>query len=232
MQSCPGCLAELHPDPESAVAALTEILALGGRLFRPDGVPTFAGGASCTLLRLAPRASLVYAGADELVEASVAGLDHRAAPPLRCEDLDGTLLFRLDRYEPVDGALVATGADGAALATFLPGPDGGDSFDVRDETSAPVARFRRSALPDADFELVETGGGLLLTAARSDVELDGAAGDRWVDDQWSLSPGPDLPLRPLGGVALALAAKVLLGRPAPVRVHEPESAEGPDWEMG
>lgn len=65
------------------------------------------------------------------------------------------------------------------------------------------------------FELIETGGGLLARLGTSDVELDG-----WVDDQWwlQLTPGPTrLPLHPLAAVALVLAAKVLLGRPAPVR---------------
>jgi hypothetical protein len=98
---------------------------------------------------------------------------------------------------------------------------------VRDETSAPVARLvgRRDG-----FDLVETGGGTLATMGRSDHEIDG-----WIDDQWWLQPAGRLPLRRLAAVAMVLAAKVLLGRPWPVRAGA-EPAEEPDeydrWPLG
>ncbi len=207
MQSCPVCLAELRPDPEAATEALGDILAAGGRLFRPEGTPAFADGPACTVLRLSARGPLVVAGPTGLVEAGIASAGGRARPPLTCEDHDGSVLFRLVTYEPAPDALVAFGADGAPLATYL---RAGTGLDVRDETSAPVATLRRSR---DGFDLIETGGGALAGVGSSDVELDG-----WVDDQWWLQPAPGarhLPVRTLGAVGLVLAAKVLLGRAWP-----------------
>lgn len=223
MQSCPVCLAELRPDPAAAVDALSRILADGGHLRRPDGVAAFAGGPACTLLRLSARASLAFVGADGLVEATVTGPGARAAPPLTCADHDGSVLFRMVAYEAAEQAVVAFGADGAALATYI---RAGTGIDVRDETSAPVARLLRRR---RDFELVETGGGVLAGLGSADVDLDG-----WVDDQWWLQPAPGagrLPLRPLAAVGLVLAAKVLLGRPFPTRApaQGTDRADDPPW---
>jgi hypothetical protein len=220
MFSCPDCLAELRPDPDAAVEAMGRILALGGHLPRPAGVAPFAGGPACTLHRLAARGAMVYTGADGLIEASVSGSNGRAVPPLSCADAGTALprplgrgvLFRLVAYEAAEAAVVAMGAGGAPLATFLRTPAG---IDVRDETSAPVARLVGGR---AGFELVETGGGPLAQVGRADHEVDG-----WVDDQWWLQPTAGagrIPLERLGAVALVLAAKVLLGRPWPVRAAE------------
>lgn len=225
MQSCPNCLAELRPDPEAAIEAMSDVLAKGGHLFRPDGVAPFAGGPACTLLRLSGRGNLAFVGGEGLVEASVTSPDGRATPPLTCNDHDGGVLFRLLAYEAAVRAVVAVGADGAPLATYLAD---GAGIDVRDETSAPVARLRRAR---GRFELVETGGGILAGVGSGEVEIDG-----WVDDQWWLEPeaGARLPLQPLAAVALVLAAKVLLGRPAPIRPpdrgEEPDDVEG--WPFG
>jgi hypothetical protein len=214
MASCPNCLAELRPDPEAALEAMGRVLAMGGHLPRAAGTAPFATGLACTLLRLSARGALVYIGSDGLIQASVAGSEGRAVPPLACQDA-GEILFRLVPYEPAAAALVAVGADGAALATFLRTRIG---VDVRDETSAPVARLIRRPY---GFELVETGGGTLASVGRSDHETDG-----WIDDQWWLQPAGRLPLRPLAAVAMVLAAKVLLGRPWPVRAGErPEDEE-------
>jgi len=208
MASCPNCLAELRPDPVHVVEALSRVLSAGGHLYRPDDVPPFADGPACTLLRLSGRSSLVFVGPSGLVEAVVDGSDVRATPPLTCLDHDGSVLFRLVAYEPTVRAVVAFGADGAALATYLAS---GRRIDVR-ETSALVASLVRRA---ERFQLVETGGGVLAEVGSIEAEVDG-----WVDDQWWLQPGLDgrkLPLRPLAAVALVLAAKVLLGRQSPTR---------------
>ena len=223
MQSCPVCLAELRPDPAAVVDALSRILELGGHLYRPEGVAPFAGGPACTLLRLSGRGSLAFLGEDGLVEASVTGQGGHATPPLTCSDHDGSVLFRMLAYEAAERALVAVAADGAALATYL---RTGTVIDVRDETSAPVARLVRRR---GDYELVETGGGVLAGLGTTDVEHEG-----WVDDQWWLQPAPGghrLPLRPLAAVGLVLAAKVLLGRPYPTKVSEPgtEPDDGQPW---
>jgi len=227
MQSCPVCLAELRPDPVVAADALGAILALGGHLYRPEGVPPFADGPSCTLLRLSARGNLVFIGANGLVEASVSGSDGRAVPPLTCRDHDGTVLFRLVSYEAAERAVVAVAADGAALATFL---RVGAGIDVRDETSAPVATLARAR---GRYDLVETGGRKLAGLGSADAELEG-----WVDDQWWLQSTPGgrpLPLRPFAAVALVLAVKVLLGRPWPERVGPGPAEEADDsrpWPFG
>lgn len=216
MQSCPDCLSELRLDPTAAAEALGNMLALGGRAFRPDHLPAFRDGPSCTLLRLSGRGSLVFLGPDELVEAEIDGLGGHAVPPLTCQDVDGTLLFRLDHYEPVDDALVASDADGAPLGTYLKTAEG---IDVRDETSAPAAALRRAG---GGYELVETGGEVLARCGTEDVQQ-GA----WIDDRWWLEVGARaLPLKPLAAVALVLAAKVLLGRASPARVWEQGREEG------
>ena len=217
MASCPNCLAELRPDPVKAVEALQRVLSAGGHLYRPDDVPPFADGPACTLLRRSGRSSLVFIGSSGLVEAVVDGTQDRATPPLTCRNHDGSVLFRLVVYEPAARAVVAFGADGAALATYL---GSGRGIAVRDETSAPVASLVRRA---DRFDLVETGGTVLAEVGSVEAEIDG-----WVDDQWWLQPaiGTRLPVRRLAAVGLVLAAKVLYGRPSPTRAGSPEGEPG------
>jgi hypothetical protein len=224
MVSCPNCLSELRTDPAAAVEGMAQLLARGGHLPRAAGTVPFADGPACTLLRLAGRGPLVYVGADELIQATVAGSEGRAVPPLTCNDA-GDVLFHLVPYEPAEDAVVAIGADGAALATFLRSEGG---IDVRDETSAPVARLVGRG---EGFELVETGGGTLAAMGSVDFHING-----WIDDQWWLQPAGRLPMGRLAAVAMVLAAKVLLGRPWPTEVP-PAPAEEPErdhvrWLLG
>ena len=133
------------------------------------------------------------------------GADHRAVPPLACVGLDGDELFRVERYQAADDALVAYGPDGASLATFLRRQAGARPvIDVRDETSAPVAALRAAPGGRAHgLVLVETGGSALARVTYGEFENDG-----WVDDEWSLRPLVSLdrlPLQPLAAVALVLA---------------------------
>jgi len=137
MASCPVCLAELRPDPVAAVEALSRILSSGGHLHRPEGVAPFADGPACTLLRLSGRGSLVFTGSNGLVEAAVAGAGSRATPPLTCHDHDGSTLFRLLAYEPVERALAAVGADGAPWPPSCASP-GASTYATR-----PVRRSHR-----------------------------------------------------------------------------------------
>jgi hypothetical protein len=191
------------------------MLAQGRHLPRPDSVGAFATRADYTLLRVVPGGGLAVVGSVGWIEAHVVGRDHNARPPLSCLDLDGSTLFRLERYGAADNAVVAFDGQGAPLATFLQGPGVFDrALDVRDETTAPIARLRPAARGDAAFELVETGGGLLARCEGEDVEHDG-----WVDDEWTVREVADqIPVPRLSLVALALAAKVLLGRPAPAEL--------------
>jgi hypothetical protein len=213
MQSCPHCLGELHPDPVRTAEGLGQLLAAGLHVPRPDGVAPFASGPDCTVQRVAPRSGLVFTGPEGFLEATVRSRDRMAVPPLSCQDFDGTVLFGLSRYEAAPHALVAVDADGAPLATYLRVGTALDAaIDVRDETSAPVARLTRSPRSH-EMELVETGGDILAICHSFDDESDG-----WVDDQWSLRQTADrLPLQRLGAAGLVLAAKVLLGRPSPER---------------
>lgn len=215
MKSCPACLAELVPDPERASDMLAITLGRGFYPARAAGAVPFEQGVGCTLLRARPQASLIYVGDDGFLEAHVDGHDFRAVPPLACRDLDGEVLFRLARYAAADDALVAYGADGAPLGTYLRRPGlVNPAIDVRDETSAPVATLRPSRdWAGHGFDLVRTGGPVVARMGQVDV-----VNDDWVDDEWSLRPIVDtgeLPLQPLAAVALVLAAKVLMGRPAP-----------------
>jgi hypothetical protein len=227
MQSCPECLSELEPDPRAAAEAIAATLVRGFYLPRPVDLPPFRDGPDCTLLRTNAQSSLIYVSADGLLEADVEGRDTRAAPPLTCRDLDGTVLFRLERYRAAKAALVAVGADGAPIGTYLKRPDLLEGIiDVRDETSAPVAMLRAPASrSDCSFALVRTGGPPVARVDTFDADL----GDM-VDDQWSFHTvaADGLPLAPLAAVALLLAAKVLLGRQMPSARPEDKGDWG--WE--
>lgn len=217
MQVCPGCLALLRPIPDVVEDVMAHALAAGHHLHRPDWREPFAGGPDCLVQRLVAHGPLVICGGDGLIEAHVSGHDHRAIAPLHCST-DGRTLFHLEAYAPVGRALVAIGADGAALGTYLhTGPLFSQTLDIRDESSAPVARLEPAPRPAEDqYRVVDTAGVLLATVARRDEELDG-----WIDDEWSLTVrAARVPLRPMAVVALVLAAKVLLGRPAPVATAE------------
>jgi hypothetical protein len=214
MHSCPGCLALLRPGEVDLTEDVTRMLSRGMRMHRPAGRAPFASGLACSVLRLHPQSPLVVCGGDGLIEANLAGPGVAARAPLTCTT-DGEVLFRLETYSAASDALVALGGDGASLATFLRrGSIVAPTLEVRDETSAPVARLVGS-------QLVETGGDVLASVSCADVEQ-----DLWLDDQWSLDPrrGAELPLQPMGVIALVVAAKVLLGRPVPVRIR-PEERE-------
>ncbi len=215
MHSCPSCLALLRPGDVDLTEDVTRLLSRGMRMHRPSGRAPFAAGLSCSVLRLHPQSPLVVCGGDGLIEANLAGPGIAARAPMTCTT-DGERLFRLEAYAAATDALVAIGEDGAALGTFLRrGSVIAPTLEVRDETSAPVARLEGS-------RLVETGGDVVATVSRVDVEE-----DLWLDDQWSFDPvrGAEVPLRPMAVVALVVAAKVLLGRPTPVKVRPEERKE-------
>jgi hypothetical protein len=228
MHSCTSCLALLRPAEVDLTEDVTRMLSRGMRMHRPAGRAPFAGGPGCSVLRLHPQGPLVVCGQDGLIEANLTGPGIAARAPLLCST-DSTVLFRLETYAAASNALVAVGGDGAALATFLRTGVLSQAIDVRDETSAPVARLA-SVTGRSGYALTETGGGVIARVDRADVE------DRlWIDDQWSLIPTTaDLPTKPLGIVALTVAAKVLLGRPEPVRVREeePRDRDDPDDALG
>jgi len=123
-----------------------------------------------------------------------------------CRDLDGSALFRLNRYRPVFGAVVAfTGAE-EPLATFLPD---GLGVAVRDGTSAPVAHLQRKPGDPDDYDLMETGEKRRLASVwRQEYELRNV-----FDDQWTLLPTADrLPLGALALVALLVVCAARFAR--------------------
>ena len=216
MQSCTSCLALLRPGEVDLTDDVVRMIAHGMRMHRPAGRTPFETGAACSVLRLRPQGPMVLCGADGLIEANLSGPGIRARPPLICTT-DGETLFHLVPYDAADDALVAIGGDGAALGTYL--RSGGlltERLDIRDGTSAPVARLERVG-HDGRFRVIETGAiDTIAIVDQIDVEE-----DLWIDDRWSLTPtDTDPPLEPLALVALVVAAKVLLGRPEPVPVRE------------
>lgn len=211
MQACPSCFALLRAEDRSLEVALGLSVTAGVALPRPLGRPSFADGPACTIERVGGTGGLVLRGLDGFVEARL-GPGRVARAPLVCHGEAG-VLFRMVRYEAAERSVVAIAPDGAAMATFL--HDGAllcPGLEVRDETSAPVARLELE--DDLVYRLVETGGGVVGRVDQQWVDVDG-----WVDDRWSVapeSPGGH-PLRPLVWVALVVASKVLLGTPMPTR---------------
>jgi RNA polymerase subunit RPABC4/transcription elongation factor Spt4 len=218
MQTCPSCFALLRAEDIDPSAAISLSRSLGVPMGRPEGRAAFASGPGCTLKRLSGRSMLVLLGVDGFVEATVPDSAESMSLPMECVD-DDRLLFRLEPYEAVAESVVATDAVGVPIATYLAG---GGGLDVRDETSAPVARLTRD-FDRGGFRLVETGGRVLAQADVADVEQGG-----WLDDQWTITPHPGVqpPLQDLALVALAVAAKLLLGHRTPTQAVDPDS--GPD----
>lgn len=213
MQTCPSCFALLRAEDVDAGDFLVRSLARTGAVHPPPGRRPFADGLDCTMARQSPRGRLGFVGPEGYLEATVTGPGTATVPPLTCWAA-GELLFRVLAYGAADEAVVVHDAEGAALATFLRGGTLlAPAVDVRDETSAPVARL---VVGERGWEhrLVETGGTELAVLERTELELDG-----WVDDEWALrltvGAAERLPLRPLALVALVVAAKVLLGRADP-----------------
>jgi RNA polymerase subunit RPABC4/transcription elongation factor Spt4 len=211
MQTCPECFALLREEDIDATEELAHSLVTGRPMHRPPGRAPFGGEPGGTIRRVSHESGLVFEGLEGLLEAWVSGSDHRAEPPLTCHGDDDEELLRLEAYGAADDALVAIGPDGAALATYLRvGGIVGERIDVRDETSAPVARLERGE-DGIGFVLVETGGQVLAMGDRVDAESDG-----WIDDEWTITPIVDrLPISAMALAGLVIAAKVLLGRPEP-----------------
>ncbi|HEV3354264.1 MAG TPA: hypothetical protein VG076_15145 [Acidimicrobiales bacterium] len=191
---CPDCGGELVPD-----------LTTGGTLptYRPVGAKPFDPFVLASIRRMTAKGPLVVLGVDGRIEANL--VPYRGA--VVCRDLDGSLLFSLKRYLPVDGAVVAFTGDDEPLATFL--PEGVDMA-VRDGTSAPVATLRREPGTTDDYNLMETGGKQRLASVwRQEYELGDA-----LDDQWTLLPTEShLPIAAPALVALVVVCAARFARP-------------------
>ena len=159
---CPDCFSDLA-DPETLPAPT----------FRHAGTNAFARSSSVSVRRLAIGGSPVFVDPSGSIEANTRAAGGRVA----CVDLDGSELFRVERYEAAERAWSVFQPDGQPLATFL--ADGAAVL-VRDGTGAPVASLQPDG-PDA-FDLVERGGPPMARCARADQPL----GD-WIDECWTLT---------------------------------------------
>jgi hypothetical protein len=207
---CPDCGSELRPDLTTGAALPT---------FRPAGEPPFEPFVIASVRRFTPGGPFVVLGALGRVEANLVP----APGGVSCVDLDGGEIFRLERYEPAAGAVVAFAGNGEPLATYLPD---GDGLRLRDGTSAPVARVRRQRGSDDNFDVIATGAEHRFASCwRQDCEL-GGMGDV-IDEQWTLLPGDGpmpLPVLALAALPVVCAARFgRLPRPAAADVRPPSA---------
>ncbi len=210
MKSCPECLASLQTE-EVGEAALS-LLRSVRHMMRPARFPRFRAGARCTLTRVSAQGSLAIIGQDAFVECYVDTRDNLAVTPMRAIDVDGTLLFTVRDYQASANGLVITDANETPVASYHLRSFGLTAeIDIRDETSAPVARLQSSATLEWDYDLIETGGKLLAAISRRESTT-----DELTDDSWTLRQISDtLPLKLYGAIGITLAAKLMLGQVRP-----------------
>jgi hypothetical protein len=96
--------------------------------------------------------------------------------------------------------------------------------DIRDETSAPVARLQPAH--EGGYEVIETGGGVVASGARTEIEW-----EEWTDDEWSITPITPLPLADDAVIALVVASKLLLGKARPTRREPREPTDDEDLRL-
>ena len=196
---CPWCGVETRP-------TFARCIECGRNLERhdppslvvPAGTVPFAATANCSLRRRRHDGALWYAGPDGLL---LAQMDDG-----RCVALDGTVVFATHLYGPggPESIVVTDPNDsdrplGAHVVERAVPP----VIEVRDETSAPVARL-------TDGSLRETGGGVVATVSRRPIHLP----ERWVDDEWILDVSRELPtLDRRALVAVLLVCRTLLSLP-------------------
>jgi hypothetical protein len=132
---------------------------------RPAGTTPFSTGQMFTVHQLSPGGSIVYTGADGMVEASVV-LERRGdgRERLSCESVAGAAVFRLASYDAAEVGFVCTAPDDLPLGSYVVQ---GAELAVRDGTGAPVATLK--ARVGDRCSLVETGGGIVAQCQRYDV---------------------------------------------------------------
>ena len=180
---CPDCGGDLVGDAAAGA---------GTARYRPAGATPFDPFVIASVRHVSATGPLVVFGVDGRVEANLQSEGHAVV----CHDLDGSELFRLKRYEPMAGAVVALAANGP-VATYV--PENATDLLVRDGTSAPVAGLRLQRGTDDHYDLVETARKRRLAAVwRDNFPLRDA-----FDDRWTLLPvSGSLPIDTLGLVAL------------------------------
>lgn len=215
MDACPNCLASIGNAEfnQRTEAGLIRLMVSGQRMVRPAKVERFRDGPSVSLARFGMQGSMVLTGRDYFIEAYVESPNNQAVIPMICTDVSGDLLFRLARYEAAPRSLVAFDAQETPLAIYQRSENALDwTMLVRDETSAPAARLKRSSSEQFDFDLVETGGPVVAGINVHDEET-----ADWTDDVWSLHQvGQRLPFKLYGSIGIVLAAKYFFGRTEPI----------------
>jgi hypothetical protein len=210
MVSCPECLATVRSVTGGRLdEGLVQLLAAGTRMLRPASVESFRDGPYCELTRFDAKSSLVLAGRDNLVEAYVGSRGNRAAVPMFVRDTSGEKLFRIATYDAAPRSLVAFDPNDTPIAIYQRDDvSGRRSMLIRDETSAPAARLNAVFHGEFDYELIETGAGILAGVSVNDTS--------WFDDAWRLHKVADrLPFKLFGAIGMLLAAKVFFGRIEP-----------------
>jgi hypothetical protein len=202
---CPNCYASMN------VKADLMDLIVHGELLRPAGSPAFSSGIDCTLTRRWLHRGLVFVGPEGMIEAFVK-YEGEMILPLRCIDIDGDLFFSIEKYPPIEDALVALDSLGAPIATYIQ-HSLKHTIEVRDQASAPVAHMEIAGASSRwAYELLDTNG-MLLAGITVYNEL---VGEEYIDDSWTLRPRTEKrPLSDFAMLGLLLVAKVLYGQAEP-----------------
>ena len=203
---CPDCGSTLEAGPA------------GERMvpqYRPASEKPFDPFVIASVRRMTPTGPLVVLGKNERVEANLIP----AADAVVCRDLNGPVLFRLQKYRPVGGGVVAFTDDGAPIATYLPTAEG--TLEVRDSATAPVATLVAGRDGGTSCDLMERGGKQRLATCWASAYQIG----EWVDEHWFVMPTADgrLPLTTLALVALPVVCHAWLGT-GPRRVKQTQGA--------
>jgi len=183
--------------------------------YRPAGEPPFDPFVIASVRRLTATGPLVVLGEEERIEANLVP----AANAVVCRDLNGPTLFRLEKYEPVGGGVVAFTDDHEPIATYLPAREG--TLEVRDGASAPVATLVSHPGSTETCDLIERGGQRRLARCWCRAHQ---LGD-WIDEHWFVMPTAEgrQPLTTMGLVALPVVCHAWLGT-GPRRVAQQGSA--------
>ena len=185
--------------------------------YRPAGERPFDPFVIASVRRMTETGPLLVLGKEERIEANLVP----APDAVLCRDLNGPVLFRLEKYTPSAGAVVAFTDSGEPISTYLPATS--STLEVRDGATAPVATLIAKRGSDDNWDLIERGGQRRLASCwRQHFQL-----AQRLHEQWFVMPTADgkLPLATMALVALPVVCHAWLGRPSRP-VPETEASTG------
>lgn len=140
-----------------------------------------------------------------------------------CSDVVAGELFRLRKYEPVAGALVAVVPSGQAVATyFQQGSVLSPRVEVRDAASSPVGVLLGAQEHPAEYILTDRAGVRVATCRRASW-----SDDRRVHERWVLTDvNEGSVFVPLALVALLAVCRAFFGQGSEARPKESDDDEG------